>query len=104
MRSSGDQPAGMGTSQIAGPVQIAFRQVHAVGSDLFGQARIAADQQTDARLARGDPQSLGDFRRVVGSEMAIDHPSAGREARCRGQGIRRPGRVGEEQQGRQGPG
>ncbi len=79
----------------------AFRQVDAIGAEAAGQLRVRADQQREAAAAGDLGEAAAAGVGVSGPERAVDDGRALRQALGDPLGIRRPLRVGEEQQRRQ---
>ena len=102
MRRGGDDPPRADGLERARPAGVALGQVHAVRSRRTSQSGVGADQQDKATAPGERLQTQGGGEGVGRSEGAVNHCGAARQDGRRGDGVWRPLRVGEEQQGRQG--
>lgn len=95
-------PAGVGPFQGAGAVGEALGQVDAVSPDPVREGRILADQQLQALgMGDGEQAPCADLS-IWRAKRAVDDGAPAREPGGDGLRVRRPHRVSEEQQGRQG--
>ena len=92
----------MGRAQAGPRPDRALGQMNAVRRAGQGEVRVGADQQNQPAIPCDRLEPPGDSERVRGAERAIDDPGAGGKAGRDGFRLRRPRRVGEEQQARQG--
>ena len=91
----------MAGPQPVSPAEIPLRQVQAVGPAGRGQSLVGPDQEDQAAAMGQGAQGPGGVDGVNMPEGPVDHARAPREAGQDRRRVRGPGRIGEEQQGRQ---
>ena len=102
MGRRGNDPAGMGTLEGRSAMGQPLRQMHAIRADPPRKPDILTDQQFQAARSGNSQQSARSRFSIGRSVGTIDDRASRRQSRRSDLRFRRPDRVGEEHQCRQG--
>lgn len=103
MRGACDQPSGPPLTDRGSFAEPPLRKVQPVGVQRLGQGLVGADQEGQIVLAAGLRKAAAGLQTVRATERAENNARARGQARGLAPRLRRPVRLGQEQQGRQGP-